>query len=168
MGKKHLQLLIIVFLQLYYPIFSQDYIYIAQLKGKVDFITSSGNWYIDPLYEDSKGFINGIAAIKSNGKWGYINRKGEITISPRFDKAEPFENYMFSEVVSDQRHYYIGREGQLLSVSDTGLVIFNEDLAILKINGRYGYITKDNKWSIEHKPVSNKNSGLRMVDIIPL
>ena len=32
----------------------------------------------------------GLLPIKQGGKWGYINRSGEVIIKPQFDSAEPF------------------------------------------------------------------------------
>jgi hypothetical protein len=128
---------------------AQEYVAIAQVKGKAGFLDNSGDWFIDPVYDEVKGFAFGLAAVRSNGKWGYINTKNEMVISPRFDRAESFSNAMFTQVESNQLTYFIGRTGQLLSSPDTGMVVFNEDMAILNINGRYGYISMDNTWIIE-------------------
>lgn len=32
----------------------------------------------------------GLLPIQQGGKWGYINRSGEVVIKPQFDSAEPF------------------------------------------------------------------------------
>lgn len=38
-------------------------------------------------YEDGYGFYEGYAPVKKNGKWGYINKQGDLVIDYIFDKA---------------------------------------------------------------------------------
>lgn len=42
-------------------------------------------------YEDADGFRGGeLAAIKLDGKWGFINSTGEVVIAPKYDEARSF------------------------------------------------------------------------------
>jgi hypothetical protein len=142
-------IILVFILQLYTQVFAQEYLAIAYYNKKAGFVNVTGKWYIEPAFDEVTGFINGRAAVKSDGKWGYIRNNGEYAIPPRFDKAEPFENPTFALVESDHRKYYIGRDGENLSESDTGIVIFYDDLAILKTGNKYGYLTRDNQWKIK-------------------
>lgn len=45
---------------------------------------------IAPQYEDGFVFSDGLAAVKKNGKWGYINTKGDVVIDFIYDDAAPF------------------------------------------------------------------------------
>jgi len=46
---------------------------------------------IPPRFEDVKPFAhNGLAAVKKDKKWGYINTQGKMVIPPRFDHAGDF------------------------------------------------------------------------------
>lgn len=122
---------------------------IAIYNGKSGFINTKGEWYINPSYDEVSGFNNGLAASRAGNKWGYINTKGNYAISPRYDKAEPFENPGFAKVESNQKAYFINRNGEIISDSDTGVVIFHENLALLKVGGKYGYLNRKNEWQIE-------------------
>ena len=42
---------------------------------------------IECLYEDAKSFQNGFAAVSSNGRWGYIDVEGNLTVQPVFLEA---------------------------------------------------------------------------------
>ena len=56
--------------------------------------------------EEGYGFYEGLAAVKKNGKWGYIDKTGECVTGYIFDKATP---------VSDGKAWviYKGRTGRL-------------------------------------------------------
>lgn len=45
---------------------------------------------IAPQYEDAKSFSNGYAAVKKNGKWGYIDETGKVIVDFQYDWAGPF------------------------------------------------------------------------------
>lgn len=47
---------------------------------------------IEAQYEDAGQFNEGLAAVKENGKWGYIDETGETVIPFQYDKA-----YLFRE-----------------------------------------------------------------------
>jgi hypothetical protein len=42
------------------------------------------------FFEDALPFSNGLAAVKNNGVWGYINTEGEYVIDPAFEEAGSF------------------------------------------------------------------------------
>ncbi|MCL6590461.1 MAG: WG repeat-containing protein [Firmicutes bacterium] len=44
----------------------------------------------DPLMEDAHSFSEGLAAVKITGKWGFIDTKGNVVITPSFDKVGSF------------------------------------------------------------------------------
>lgn len=45
---------------------------------------------ITPQFEYAVDFTEGLALVKSNGKWGYIDNVGSWIIQPIFEKASPF------------------------------------------------------------------------------
>lgn len=47
---------------------------------------------IEAQYEDAGQFNEGLAAVKKDGKWGYIDETGEMVIPFQYDKA-----YLFRE-----------------------------------------------------------------------
>ncbi len=45
---------------------------------------------ISPVYEDARPFFNGLAAVKFNGKWGYIDNRGNTVVDFQYDGAKSF------------------------------------------------------------------------------
>ena len=53
-------------------------------------VNPTGKYIINPQFEDSSNFSEGLAAVKSGGKWGYIDKTGAIVVNPQFDSAYSF------------------------------------------------------------------------------
>ena len=47
---------------------------------------------IPAIYDDAMDFSEGLAGVKLNGKWGFIDKTGKEVIPIKFDIAWPFEN----------------------------------------------------------------------------
>ena len=45
---------------------------------------------IAPQYEDARGFSGGYAAVKKDGKWGYIDENGDVVVDFKYDWAADF------------------------------------------------------------------------------
>ncbi|MBO4584581.1 MAG: WG repeat-containing protein [Clostridia bacterium] len=54
---------------------------------KVGLIGHDGKLIVEPVYDEGLHFTNGLAAVKQNGKWGYINASGEVVIGFYYDDA---------------------------------------------------------------------------------
>src|SRR4051812_4037239 len=51
--------------------------------------------------------------VKMNGKYGYIDRKGKVTVTPQFDAAQPFTDG-YAAVKLGDRWGYIDHAGKLV------------------------------------------------------
>ena len=54
---------------------------------QADAYTVTTNVIIEPQYEDAKTFGDGYAAVKVDGKWGFINEEGQMVVEPQYDWA---------------------------------------------------------------------------------
>lgn len=103
---------------------------------KYGYITEDGRIIKEPIYECpppgfdywSPDFANGVALVKLNGKFGYINKNGEYIIKPTLEYAQSFSNqslnyssfgsaYLVHDlayVVSDTREGYINTKGEFV------------------------------------------------------
>lgn len=77
------------------------------------FIDTKGNVVITGMFTDAQPFINGVAQIKNNGKYGFINKKGEIIIPCEYDYFYGYGNNRLS-LEKDGIEYYFTFEGKLI------------------------------------------------------
>lgn len=64
-------------------------------------------------YEDAKPFADGWAAVKKNGKWGFIDTAGDVKIDYQFDDALSFGQHLAA--VQKGRYWgYISLEGKMV------------------------------------------------------
>ena len=63
------------------------------------------------IYESAYHFAEGLAPIMKDGKWGFINTRGEVVIPFRFEIASFFENGR-AEVYLDGKAHKINTKGQ--------------------------------------------------------
>jgi outer membrane protein assembly factor BamB len=126
----------------------------AVVDGVVYFGSEDGNLYAVRFIDQKKQVKAGngkLFPIKQYGKWGYINKKGDIVIEPQFDEADTF-----SEGSAPVR---IG--GKWGYINQTGIVVINpiydeaggffEGLAAVKIDDYWGYINQRGGYVIKPK-----------------
>jgi hypothetical protein len=94
-------------------------------------------------YEAAKDFSEGLAPVKVEDKWGFIDRKGHMVIEPKFDAAESFSDGM-ARVKLGTSWGYIDHAGTLVigfQYEEAG--DFSDGLAPV---GRWGDEPEDNEF----------------------
>ena len=96
----------------------KDEVIIAVNTGnRVGYFTDSkGNIIIDKQFDGVSSFSNGLAKVKQNDKWGYVNTKGEIVIPCVYDDA----NYFFEGLAK------VKQNGKWMIIDSNGQVIIPE------------------------------------------
>jgi len=61
------------------------------LYGFID-IKNQFHWRIEPTFDEIHPFKEGLAAVKQNGKWGYIDKSGNLIVPPQYDRVFDFYN----------------------------------------------------------------------------
>lgn len=84
--------------------------------------------------------------IVEDGKWGFINAKGRLVVSPQFDAAEQFSDGL-AAVMKKNRWGYINRKGKLVIPARYDRAgAFSEGLALARlITGYWEVINKTGK-----------------------
>lgn len=80
--------------------------------------------------------------VKKNGRWGFIDRSGQIAITPRFDQV-----WHFSDGRANEQFGYINRRGKLvIEPRFEDAWYFAHGLALVQVDGKYGYINKKGEY----------------------
>ncbi len=64
-------------------------------------------------YEEVKGFHHGFAAVKQEGKWGFINREGKAICDFDFDEVANFSNDGLAAVRIQKKIAFINTKGEI-------------------------------------------------------
>ena len=106
----------------------------------------------ESIFDGFRAFNNGLAAVKKNGKWGFINRKIKEQIPCKYDScgvAYPYLEEVFEYNIQGdiKKKAYINRKDSLVWESP----LYNSE----KIENRYSIKnSKDwGKWTYEYNPI---------------
>ncbi len=106
-------------------------------------IDKSGEYFLQPTYQNLFFPKDGLIRARWNGKWGYLNLKGEPVIEPTYRYAFNFSNGVawFSE--DGMHHGLINKQGKTIveptytSIKNKG---FSEGLGAAVKDGNWGFI----------------------------
>ncbi|MEZ4829984.1 MAG: WG repeat-containing protein [Bacteroidia bacterium] len=92
------------------------------IGGKWGFVNRKGEFVLNPVYEDAKGFSEGIAAIKMGGLWGYMDSSGSMITGFEFRWVGYFKEGIAKVKLGpvhndyDGHYAFINSEGDVLWV----------------------------------------------------
>lgn len=91
---------------------SSDNWIVKQSNGVYFFYDKESNSLpFSTTYDKAKPFSNGLAAVMSNGRWGYIDTNGIVKIKPQYVWAGKFDKYGFAPVSQKDRYGLIDKKG---------------------------------------------------------
>lgn len=131
-------------------------------NGGWGYIDRSGRRAIKPRYWFADDFSEGLAQVMIDGKFGFINNRGEMVIPPRFDARRvgyvwegKFDTSRFSEglacVSLGNLYGYVNRRGDfVIPPQFYRAQEFSEGLAwvVTSDRGRAGWIDKSGGWVV--------------------
>lgn len=137
-----------------------DALHQEEPKFSFGFMDSFGKIVIESQYEGAGQFKHGLAPVKKNGLWGYINKKSEVVIPFQFRDAESFSDDPALAPVevnhegSDKNWGYINLKGEwVVKPSYYNATVFRNGVAEVattkfkfkQVSKRYDkyYLTKD-------------------------
>ncbi len=139
----------------------------------------------DFVYDECGSYSSGLMAVKENGKWGYVNDRGEIVIPLEYDASwEEYEMGFGLSILDEQKAYcYAATEGYVPLVKDGVWEMRNTkgDLVIApgifealrpvydgkcwaKKNGKWGVITLPNARKEEMETAEDSMEDTREED----
>lgn len=112
--------------------------------GILGFINTKGEWVIKPQFDAGKDFDveSGMARVKLNDKWAYVNKQGEMMYVKDTDLWGDFSNGLAS-----------GRKNSLVGFFDSKgeWVIKPQFEAVRDFKNGYAAAKKDDKWGVIDK-----------------
>ena len=100
---------------------------------------------IPAKYDFADSFIEGLAPVGINGKWGYIDKSGKEVIPLMYDSIDCFSEEL-AAVELNGKWGYIDKSGkEVIQLKYDVVGDFSEGLAAVKLNGKWGYINKSGK-----------------------
>lgn len=108
-------------------------------------------WVIPARYEKAYSFSDGLAAVKINGKFGFITRTGEAAIAYRFDNAWSFSEGLACVKLNGKWGFVRHDGSAAIAYRFDDAKSFSEGLAAVKANGKWGFIDRDGVCTIPYK-----------------
>ena len=93
-----------------------------------------------PQYEDAQDFSEGLAAVQQDGKWGFIDKTGQMIIAPTYEEAQSFHEGM-AAVKLNGLWGFLNTSGELVIPAQYDTVQnFSEGVAPVEQNDTWGCI----------------------------
>lgn len=113
---------------------------------------------------DVTGFSDGMALVKHNDKWGYLNTNGKLAIAAKYDDGSDFDGG-FAVVKSGDKFIVINKKGEEKMVESGVMDVkdFSEGLAPYKASDKkFGFIGSDGKVAVkaQYESVGYFSDGL--------
>ncbi|MBR6432447.1 MAG: WG repeat-containing protein, partial [Muribaculaceae bacterium] len=128
--------------------FNEDGIAVVGLGNNLKLIDVNRNFLGVNEYNEIGDFKDGIAKVKRNGKYGYINTQGEEIIPCKYDRIEAFneETQMATTFIGDKKGYVKKNGNVVVQAKYDQIGAFNQDgIAKVKNNGLWGYVNNKGK-----------------------
>ncbi len=119
--------------------------YIVKKNGKYGLVGDDGEWLLNPEYDNIKLVRKRRLAIYSNGKMGYADTWGNVSLPPKFDEANIMGDYYY-DVRKGDKWGIFSREKQKMITPFS----YDEFDFCGGCGGRvsYAYASKNGKWGV--------------------
>ena len=116
---------------------------------KYGYINLQSVFVIPAKYDGALAFQNGLAAVMSAGKWGYVDFDGKMVIEPKFSAGGFFSENLAAEPGEGGKFGYIDKSGNFaIAARFDEARQFSEARAAVKLDGKWGFIDTSGKFTI--------------------
>jgi len=139
--------------------FSSGFSWVRSINKKIGFIDKSGAWKIEPKFEIVHDFDkeSGMALVKENGEWKYVDTTGKILNVDLTVKFVSFSNGLargfVMDIYSEKKETFIGyfdNTGKwVIKPVYENVRDFKNGYAAVSYEGKWGFIDKTGNWVIK-------------------
>lgn len=137
------------------------------LNDEYLFLNEEGETLSQEVYEDVKDFREGYAAIKKDGRWGFVDKNGICVIDCQFEDVKNGFEEGYAAAKKDGKWGFIDTEGTCVIdyQFDDVKKGFSEGYAAVKVNDKWGYIDQKGQYAIDptYEDAGNFSEGLAAV-----
>jgi hypothetical protein len=127
-----------------------------RIGEKYGFLNSEGLEIIPGKYQFVSGFCNGLAAIKLDNKWGYVDKNNKIVVPIQFDMAWTFHLKDRGAVQKDGKWGFINSKGEYViePIYDNVTRAFDTEtkVANVSIKSHHFFIDTKGKFLADSQP----------------
>jgi len=115
---------------------------------KWGFISKEGKLDINYQFDAAAEFINNVAVVSTDSKYGVINDAGKFIVNPQFTKVIP--DGKLNLIKSDNKWGWCDSDGKIVinPQFDNAGRFNDQDFAPVQVDGKWGYINRDGKYEI--------------------
>ena len=139
--------------------YSRDGLFlVAGEDGKCGYADSTGRIRIElgPNIEATWPFVDGMARVKVDGKWGFIDTNGKMVIAPQYERVENFFEGL-AGVKKDDKWGFVDKKGRIVVEPQFDEIWdFSNGLALFRSYDQYGYIDKNGSVIYRMKVINNE------------
>lgn len=120
-------------------------------------LAQQARWTIKPKYDSVSAFSEGVAAVKQNDKWGYVNSDGKEILPPTYEQAYPFSEGIGVLSASDNTLLaLVDKTGKRITIKeklkiDSRFATFGNGLLLVYDGKKWGYLNAEGKLAIACK-----------------
>lgn len=103
---------------------------------------STYKYLLEPSCEEVYDFSDGLALVKLDGRYGYINKEGDFVVEANYEEAESFSEGLAKVKIGDAYGYINVKNKLVIEAVYDKAQAFKDGIAIVSINGLYGSIDK--------------------------
>ena len=127
----------------------------------------TGDVVIPFKYDEAYNFSEGLAVVKLNGKYGFIDKSGKEVVPPKYENGGSFSEGL-AVVELNGKWGFIDKSGkEVVPPKYEDVRYFSEGLAIVELNGKWGFVDKSGKEVVplKYDGVWNFREGLATVKL---
>ena len=143
--------------------FNEGLMVVGNKNNKYGYVDTKGAWAIDTIYDDARDFGNGLARVKVDEKWHFIEHNGNVVSRFNYDDILTGFSCNRAFVKNGNAIEMIDSDGKKIAIVEADSVFgFSEGFATFKKNGKYGKIDIDGNVVIQplFENLLSTNNGL--------